>query len=110
MGLQIPSGIPAHMRESIELWIMRGIPHPETMGRFFRAVLLHDLMAACGAADHDNQRAIMAWAAWLYESPMLAHGTMGKLLAWHAVGGVEGIDAGRTYEHAEPCERCGVRP
>lgn len=106
----IPAGIPEHMHESIRSWLHKGQPHPDMMGRFFRAVLLHELMEACGSADHDNQRALMAWATWLYEAPSMSHGTRAEVMAWHLAGGLDGLDAGNPITVASTSCTCVTCP
>lgn len=93
--------IPEYMQPSIDLWVQHGLPHPNAMGSFLRAVLVHDLIGAVRHGDDTNRASLVNWATYLYSDvPSLAHGSMDRLLAWHERGGLtgrkpDGLDAYR---------------
>lgn len=83
--------LPAHMRESAKLWVEQGQPSPLTMGSFFHAALLHDLMQMVAHADYENRNALLDWALWLHnDAPGPCHGSEEALTRWHEEGGVKG--------------------
>lgn len=87
------SGIPHHCRETIRLYVMRGVP----MGSFCTAVFANDFMEAAGRADDENQRALFAYARFLYNSaPSPCKGSYEAVEAWIAQGGIAGRVAAMT--------------
>ena len=75
------STLPSHMVEGARGYLERGYEP----GSFLRSVLENDLVGAFAHADLDNQGAMFAWAAWLYnECPSPAWGSPGKVRAWIA--------------------------
>jgi len=64
--------VPHHIRDSILLYLERGIPP----GSFVQAVFANDLMGAYGKADHINQHHIKGIASWIYNfAPSNSHGS-----------------------------------
>lgn len=83
--------LPEHMQDAAREWAEHGLPHPDMLGSFMRAVLTNDLMGAFASADDVNGKRMRDWAMWLYnDAPSLCHGTEGRMLAWHERGGLNG--------------------
>jgi hypothetical protein len=93
------------MQTALDVWVQRGQPHPDDMGRFLRAVLLHDLMGAVFHGDEINRAALVDWAAHIHnEVPALCHGSVEALLAWYAHRGESGcVRCGSVLGHHELC-------
>ena len=90
---QIDAGahlIPAHMLNSVRLYVLRGVPP----GGFLTAVLSNDLSGAAGKADDENFAALGSWARFLYNYvPSGCHGSTAKVDAWISKGGLEAREA-----------------
>jgi hypothetical protein len=83
----IPSG------DTVRLYIERGIPG----GGFATALFENDLLGAFNKADLSNQRAMLAYAEFLYnEAPAESHGSPEKVSAWIKSGGLEGRERSET--------------
>lgn len=81
------SGIPGHMRDGIERYVMSGVP----MGSFLTAVFANDFMEAAGRADDANQAALFAYARFLYNHvPQPCKGSYDAVKSWIARGGLAG--------------------
>lgn len=86
--------IPKHMQPAIKLWVDHGLPAPEKMGSFFRAVLSNDLRGAVFYGDAENRTALCEWVSFIYnELPSGAHGGLSDLRTWHERGGLLGRQA-----------------
>lgn len=84
------SAIPYHMRGGIERYVMYGIP----MGSFLTAIFANDFMEAAGRADSENQRALLAYARFLYNSvPSQCKGSYAAVDQWIGQGGLKGREA-----------------
>lgn len=81
------SGIPYHCRETIRLYVMRGVP----MGSFCTAIFANDFMEAAGRADDENRHALFAYAQFLYNHvPSQSKGSYEAVEAWIERGGING--------------------
>ena len=81
------TAIPEHMRGGIERYVMSGIP----MGSFLTAIFANDFMEAAGRADDENQRALLAYARFLYNSvPSQCKGSYAAVDQWIGQGGLNG--------------------
>lgn len=77
--------LPDHMREAVRNWVLRGEPHPRSMGHFFQAVLSNNFGEAVTSADGTNSRCLRQWALFLYNDvPSSCWGSMEKMIAWYA--------------------------
>jgi hypothetical protein len=79
--------IPPHMRDSIKLYILHGIPP----GSFLTALLSNDFMGAVARADSDNGAALIGWGRFFYNYvPSGSHGSPAAFRAWTDKGGAMG--------------------
>lgn len=75
--------IPAHCRESLEMYILYGVP----VGHFLAAVLSNDLRRACERADDTNIKALPQYMRFLYSyAPVACWGSPAKYRAWLELG------------------------
>lgn len=81
------AGIPAHMREGIELYFWHGIPP----GGFMTNILANDFVSAACCADDTNQHALWNYAKLLYHLPMSCWGSEARVSDWIKVGGAKGM-------------------
>lgn len=76
--------IPKHMRPAVVDWVENGLPHPDNMGGFFRAILSNDLMGAASRADDINGRSLREWCLFFYNyAPSTCFGSKAAIVAWH---------------------------
>lgn len=81
------AGIPWHMREGVEAYVVYGRP----TGDFLRAVLEDKLVMAFAKADDQNLLAMRAWAEFMYyHVPSVARGSSDAVEQWIALGGQRG--------------------
>ena len=77
--------IPPYTKEDIDAWVRQAA----TPGSFLHAVLTNDLRTACEKADDRNQLALFDIVGYLYnECPMNCWGSVEKVEAWAAMGGL----------------------
>lgn len=77
--------LPAHMRESITLWIDKGFPSPGLMGKFLHCLLTGDLFGAFRHADEENLQAMRQWVLFLENyAPADCYGSPAACGAWYA--------------------------
>ena len=81
--------LPEHMIDSVLRYFNDHIPP----GIFLKAVLENNFMAACLLADDHNIMVLPAFAAFLYEAPLMSFGSPEKVKAWIAQGIGGGTDA-----------------
>ena len=80
-------GIPLHMRESVEAYVLRGRP----VGSFLTAVFEDKLVEAYARADQENIAAMRGWALLMYDKiPMPARGRE-NVARWIEAGGQRGL-------------------
>ena len=73
------SYVPHHTRDSIKLWIDKGIH----AGSFVQAVIENDLGSAIGKADSINKEHIPSIVAWFYNyAPSYCWGSKEKADTW----------------------------
>lgn len=81
------SGIPGHMRDGIQRYVMSGVP----MGSFLTAIFANDFMEAAGRADGLNRHALFAYAGFVYNhTPSNCHGSYETVREWTERGGLSG--------------------
>ena len=74
--------------DSMRRFIEDGIPG----GGFVTALFENDLLGAFNKADLSNQRAMLAYAEFLYnQAPAESHGSPEKVSAWIKAGGLNGM-------------------
>lgn len=72
-------GVPGYMQDGL----VRYFNDHESGGHFLTALLENDLMEAINRADNTNQKAIPAYAKWLYNwADLKAYGSKAKVKAW----------------------------
>lgn len=87
--------LPAHMRDGVERYVMRGIPS----GSFLTELFANRLVQAFGRADDENTAAMQEWASWLYnDAPGDCWGSPMAVSEWIAAGGLMGRDAKKEAE------------
>jgi len=75
----IASHLPERFRESIERWILEGIPP----GRFLEAVLANDLKESFARADDVSVVELPGLVSWLYNhAPMNCWGSREIMDSW----------------------------
>lgn len=80
--------LPEHMRAGARRYIEKGA----RCGDFLTAVIRHDLFMALAHADPVNRLALDDWRLFFHnEAPSKCHGSPGKMNAWMAHRGLEGI-------------------
>lgn len=82
------SGIPAHMREGVVLYVEKGIKP----GSFLTAILANDFMEACRRADDMNAACLFEYGRLLYSAPLGCHGSPEAVRDWIAHRGLSGIE------------------
>ena len=84
----IAAGVPAYMVGSLAHFILDGRP----VGSFLQAILENDYKTACAHADADNQRALWAYANFLYNhAPIGCWGSPEAFAGWRDRGGLNGV-------------------
>lgn len=87
--------LPHHMRDSVERYVMRGVPG----GSFMTELFANRLVQAFNRADDENTAAMRAWASWLYnDAPHNCWGSPMAVSEWIAAGGLMGRDAKEEAE------------
>ncbi len=85
-GIEI---LPTHMRDTVRLYVLKGIPG----GSFLNAVLSNKLVEAFSRADDMNAAAMRSWASWLHNfAPSGCWGSQDDVTAWVKHGGLLGLD------------------
>lgn len=80
--------LPAHMHESVAIYVAFGWP----IGHFLSALFANRLVQAFGQADPDNANAMKHWALFIYNAvPHSCWGSPEKVAAWQRQGGLAGI-------------------
>lgn len=80
--------LPAHMRDSVERYVLYGVPG----GSFLTELFANRLVQAFGRADDENIAAMRDWAAWLYNhAPRGCWGSHKAVAEWCEAGGLLGM-------------------
>lgn len=81
--------LPDYMRRPMQEWIEEG----KIQGGFLMSVLENDLHLAVKRADSTNSRRLLDYIDYLLgHAPHNCWGTPRKVLAWHQIGGLNGIE------------------
>ena len=81
--------LPAHMRDGVTRYVLRGIQG----GSFMTELFANRLVQAFGRADEENTAAMRAWVSWLYnDAPRGCWGSPMAVSEWIAAGGLMGRD------------------
>ena len=76
--------VPEHLRDGLELWIMRGNRH--ALGSFLRAVLSNDLMDAFMRGDEASLAGMADILSFLYScAPQASHGSPARVHDWRGM-------------------------
>ncbi len=87
--------LPAHMRDGVTRYVLRGIPG----GSFMTALFENRLVQAFDRADDENTAAMQEWASWLYnDAPRGCWGSPMAVSEWIAAGGLMGRDVKEEAE------------
>ncbi len=82
--------LPYHMRDAMSRYVLDG--HP--VGSFLRAVLSNDLETAFMHADDTNRLCMIDFVTFLHDyAPDECRGSVERVRAWQARGGLNGIAA-----------------
>ncbi len=82
-------GIPEHMHQSIESYVLNGLPG----GGFQSALFANDFIGACARADDLNLHALQAYAKLMHNLPIGCSGSAQAVQSWCAIGGLRGVYA-----------------
>ena len=84
--------LPAHMRDGVSRYVAFGEP----IGGFLTAVFSDSLKGAFRTADDKNLAALATWAHFVYwDVPAECQGSLEKVEAWLAQGGLRGEKHGK---------------
>ena len=87
--------LPAHMRDSVERYVLHGVQG----GSFMTELFANRLVQAFGRADDENTAAMQAWASWLYnDAPRGCWGSPRAVSEWCEAGGLMGVLAKKDDE------------
>ena len=81
--------LPAHMRDGVERYVLRGIQG----GSFMTELFANRLVQAFGRGGDDSSAGMREWASWLYnDAPRGCWGSPMAVSEWIAAGGLMGRD------------------
>lgn len=82
-----------HIRPDMRQALADYANHGKPVGDFLRAIITNDFKLACGKADSDNQRVLLAYSGYVTMNlPMICHGSVRVYQAWLLLHAAEKAD------------------